>query len=340
MATPAVESSADNPAVPAMPFVVASWLGFSLEHIVAGLRRGSIAPPDGAPPDWLPPGAESLADADNGVEATTDEVPPADETPADLREAYAGLVRAIDPGVDDATFGALWASGGNDDPARTASLDALLWRTVGEAKPDTTGDGVDALAAAIARLTPHGTLVALGDEGSAALAQRARNDASALAALESQDTFSFVGRDAAAARFDAMTGARLVSDAWIDDRAKFVAWRAALGADPDAADGVATGCASIYSGATGTLIDRFFGEIGDRAPQDAADDAGDHRRGKNRAGRHQRQARALGQEHDEVARKAHLHSGISKRDQRDIAQRGRGEHKTQQREVRSASRVR
>ncbi|HEY8243322.1 MAG TPA: hypothetical protein VII68_07685 [Casimicrobiaceae bacterium] len=235
-------SDADNPAVPAMPYVVASWLGFSLEHIVAGLRRGSIAPPEGAPPDWLPPGADAIEDdADNGEDPASDEAPPADETVIDLREAYQELVRAIDPDIDDETYDALWSSGGNDARARAASLDALLWRTVGEAKPDGTGAGVDTLAAAIARSDTHGTLVALGDEGSAALAQRARTDASALAALASQDAFAFVGRDEGAARFDPMTGDRMVSDAWIDDRAKLVAWRAALGADADAAESLSTG---------------------------------------------------------------------------------------------------
>ena len=242
MATPTVENPADDLAVPPMPYVVASWLGFSLEHIVAGLRRGSIAPPEGAPPDWLPPGADALGDVtDDGDDPTIDDAPAADETAVDLREAYGSLVRAIDPNVGDTTYDALWSSGGNDDAARAASLDALLWRTVGETKPDAAGDGVDALAAAIARRATHGTLVALGEEGSAALAQRARTDASALAALASHDAFAFVGREAGAARFDPMTGGRLVSDAWIDDRAKLVAWRAALGADPDASVGLSAG---------------------------------------------------------------------------------------------------
>jgi hypothetical protein len=53
-----------------------------------------------------------------------------------------------------------------------------------------------------------------------------------------------------------MTGARLVSDAWIDDRAKLVAWRAALGADPDAADGLSAGWRFVdrASGDAATLV--------------------------------------------------------------------------------------
>ena len=261
MATPALDptldGSVDNPAVPAMPYVVASWLGFSREHIVAGLRRGSIAPPEGAPPGWLPPDTEALDDAtDVADDAPVDDASPESEAPVDARAAYAGLVRTIDPGVDDAAFDALWSSGGADDAARAASLDALLWRTVGEARPDDADDGIAALTSAIARRETHGTLVALGDEGSAALAQRARTDASALAALEAQDAFAFVGREAGAARFDPMTGTRLVSDAWIDDRAKLVAWRAALADDAHAADGVANGWRFVdrARGDAGTLV--------------------------------------------------------------------------------------
>jgi hypothetical protein len=261
MATPD-EQQADNPDVPAMPYVVASWLGFSLEHIVAGLRRGSIAPPQGAPPGWLPPGADALDDAappepvPDDAPIPDDAAPSGDGDAANLRETYASLVHAIDPDADDATFDALWASGGADDAARAASLDALLWRTVGEASPAHANDGPAAVAEAIARRGTHGTLVALGDEGSTALAQRARHDASALAALESGDAFAFVGRDGGAARFDPMSGERRVSDAWIDDRAKLVAWRAALAADASAAGGVAHGWRFVDRslGAAATLV--------------------------------------------------------------------------------------
>ena len=252
----------DNPAVPAMPYVVASWLGFPVDHIVAGLRRGSIAPPEGAPPGWLPPGAETLADDD----ASADDVDPAEPDddasseppPADgasPHDAYRALVRAIDPALDDATFDALWSSSGTDEPTRAAAVDALLWRTVGETRPDDAPDGPGALAAAIERQGTRGTLVATGDEGSVALAARARVDAAALAALDGLDAFAFVARGngtvAGASRFDPMSGEALVSDAWIDDRARYVAWRAALARDPDAGRDVTTGW---------RFVDRTLGE--------------------------------------------------------------------------------
>src|SRR5699024_7785194 len=102
--------------------------------------RGSIAPPEGAPPGWLPPGAEGVDEnaADDEApapDAPADDAPPDAGAAADPHEAYATLVRMIDPHVDDATFEALWASGGADEATRAGAIDAFLWRTVGEAKP-------------------------------------------------------------------------------------------------------------------------------------------------------------------------------------------------------------
>ncbi|MEO8486791.1 MAG: hypothetical protein ABI585_10690 [Betaproteobacteria bacterium] len=260
MPTPAAVS-----AVPPMPYVVASWLGFSPEHLVAGLRRGSIAPPAGAPPGWLPPGADAT-DGDAAGEPADDGPAPVDdggpdgeaganddaEAPppatSDLHAAYAGLVRTIDAGVEDEVFDALWTSAGADDAQRAASIDALLWRTVGASRPDgapTGFEGIDALASAIAVSGMHGTLVRLASEGSAAIAERARTDPAVLEALSSLDAAAFTQRSGGGAegamRFDPVTGEALVSEAWIDDRAKFLAWREALATDPKAAGAVAVG---------------------------------------------------------------------------------------------------
>ena len=129
-------TSAASPSVPPIPFVVASWLGYPLERIVAGLQRGSIAPPPGAPPGWLPPGAVAPgADADvHGAadvptDATDDVLPAVDDdvdAPSDaaaptsaagdgLRATYQALVRAIVPSVPDQHFEALWIAGGRDE---------------------------------------------------------------------------------------------------------------------------------------------------------------------------------------------------------------------------------
>jgi hypothetical protein len=128
--------SAASPSVPPIPFVVASWLGYPLERIVAGLQRVDRAAP-GAPPGWLPPGAaapgtDADGDADVPTDATDDVLPavhddvdsPSDAAALtsaagdDLRATYQALVRAIDPSITDDDFGALWIAGGGDEPAR------------------------------------------------------------------------------------------------------------------------------------------------------------------------------------------------------------------------------
>ncbi|MBK6393819.1 MAG: hypothetical protein IPF73_03340 [Betaproteobacteria bacterium] len=249
-------TTAASPSVPPIPFVVASWLGYPLERIVAGLQRGSIAPPPGAPPGWLPPGAaapgaDADGDADVPTDATDDVLPAVDDdvdAPSDaaaptsaagdgLRATYQALVRAIDPSVTDQRFEALWIAGGRDEQARAASLGDLLWRTVTGAPAAEAGDAA-ALAAAIEAHGTHGTLAPLAAEGSEALAQRARTDPATLGALAAGDAFAFAGTDGIARwRFDPATGEALVSDAWIDDRARYVAWRQALADDPAAAQG-------------------------------------------------------------------------------------------------------
>lgn len=249
-------AAAIDPSVPPMPFVVAAWLGFSRERIVQGLQRGSIAPPAGAPPGWLPAGEgpDQLEDGDPptdpapipdatapSAESGVGEPPageePGETAPADLRSRHRDLVRAIDASLDDARFDPLWQSSGADDATRGATVRDWLWRTIGVSP--SADDGVDALSLAIAARGTRGTLVSLAREGSTALADRARRDPAVLRALASLDAFAFAevegGAQPAIARFDPMNGDAALSDAWIDDRAKFLAWRGALAADPDVA---------------------------------------------------------------------------------------------------------
>jgi RTX calcium-binding nonapeptide repeat (4 copies) len=254
-------TSAASPSVPPIPFVVASWLGYPLERIVAGLQRGSIAPPPGAPPGWLPagavaPGVDADGDADVPTDATDDVLPavhddvdsPSDAAALtsaagdDLRATYQALVRAIDPSVTDQRFEALWIAGGRDEQARAASLGDLLWRTVTGAPAAADAGDAEAIAAAIEARGTRGTLVSLAAEGSEALARRARSDPAVLGALVAADAYAFAGVDGVDTgigrwRFDPATGEALLSDDWIDDRAKFVAWREALGDGPAAAQG-------------------------------------------------------------------------------------------------------
>ena len=260
---------------PPIPYVVASWLGYPLERIVAGLRRGSIAPPAGAPPGWLPPGADGLAalevdgpvgdgDGDSGADVappSADDEPPScaagsTESPAaDLRASCLGLVRSIDPSVGDQAFDALWRGAGADDAARAGRIGDLLWRTVtGASAPgDGRGDAV-ALAGAIAERGTRGTLVDLAGLGSTALAARARSDPAVLDALAALDAHAFtgvVGGRSASSPSDVAQAPASPSDAWIDDRAKFLAWREAIAAKPAAARDAA---------ATWAFVDRTLGD--------------------------------------------------------------------------------
>lgn len=262
-------TAASTASVPPLPFVVASWLGYSLEHIVDGLRRGSIAPPEGAPPGWLPAGADAIApasdeampgdgDAAEGGGAGTSESAAPDDVadpaePTDLRSTWFDLAQAVDATLDDARFDALWDPSGPDDAARAARVGDLLWRTVaGEVPAD---DSPDELASAIAERGTRGSLIALADEGSDALARRARTDPSVLRALAALDDFAFAGVENGDAgtfeRFDSRTGEANASDAWIEDRAKFLAWRHAVGDD---------GGAGSHAAANWRFVDRTLGD--------------------------------------------------------------------------------
>lgn len=269
-----------------LPFVVASWLGYPLDRIVAGLRAGTIAPPLGAPDGWLPAGyadagEDSNDDAgdaegddtaddpqDDPDEAGADDGPfpndgggsassggdvdlPGDAgdptPPASSHDAYRELVRAIDPSLDDSTFDAWWSASGADDPSRGGALGSFLWRNLVGGEPPASGAGpgssADAvLAQSIARRSPHGTFVSFAGMGSEAIADLARADSGALAALAALDDHALVGLSGGPprpGRFDAATGERLATDAWIDDRARYLAWTIAQrdGADLASVDG-------------------------------------------------------------------------------------------------------
>lgn len=258
-------SEAIDPTVPPLPYVVASWLGFTRERIVEGLQRGTIAPPVGAPPGWLPPGGASTADGDVPDEdgsapapddaagdantspddaAMPDEDSAEDSAPADLRETWYALAQRIDASLDEATFDALWARAGEDDASRASRMSGVLWRAVAGEVPAGDEASAAALASAIAEQGTRGSLTSLAGMGSAVLADRARADGAVLDALAAGEDLAVTGVEngvpRANTRFDPMTGDANRSDAWIDDRAKLVAWRAALRDDPAAAEGIAS----------------------------------------------------------------------------------------------------
>jgi len=186
-------------------------------------------------PDALAPGETPDDDAPppdgDAVEPGADVVDPAPGQP--VRDAWLAVAQSIDPTLDDARFGAWWDRGGDDDDARAGHLADMLWRTrFGEARPENldVASARDRLVEAIDAGGTRGTLVALDALGSEELARLAREDPGILAALEAFDSHAFAALDGdhgAEGRFDPVTGEERVSDAWIDDRARLLAWRLA-----------------------------------------------------------------------------------------------------------------
>ena len=234
-------------AVPPVAFVVAAWLGMPRAELLRGLREGWIAAPPGSPPGWTPAAwSASGATADTvpgaafatGGPATTD---PPESVPADSavdRARVRGWLGQLDPSLTESAFASLWQHAGPDDASRgeawTARLAAMLVGDggVGSASPAATG--ASAVDRAVQDPTNRATLLDLASMSGREIAARARDDVGVRHALAALDGFAFAGNrglagladpDGALDRFDADTGDVQRSDAWIDDRARYFAWR-------------------------------------------------------------------------------------------------------------------
>jgi RTX calcium-binding nonapeptide repeat (4 copies) len=233
---------------PTRPFAVAAWFGMSQEEIMAGLKDGTILPPPGAPPDWVPPGFVTAT----GSAAGSDTPPTTEKTTAD-QGAYVdmakvqGWFRALDSTMTDSMFQSVWKRAGADDAARGANLTAylaraLLGETVGNvAKLDSTGvPASNTISAALTAFTGdpshHAQLVDLADMDGAQLAKLAQTDIGYRYALKQLDTLALTGNralfatanaDSGLDRFDPDTGETQLSDSWLADRSKFLAWKMA-----------------------------------------------------------------------------------------------------------------
>jgi Ca2+-binding RTX toxin-like protein len=158
-------------------------------------------------------------------------------TAGSARERIRGWLDSIDPTLADTTFDTLWRTAGTDDAARAARLQAALVRLLPAAvggEGDADAAAVDsALDAFVADPAHRARVVAIGEHSSAELAALARGDAGARLALAGADPYALVGNRGLFAqlgdtsyldRYSPDTGDRLVSESWLDDRAKFVAW--------------------------------------------------------------------------------------------------------------------
>ena len=264
--TPAFETD-PNP-LP-RPFAVAAWLGMSPQEIMAGLEDGSIARPPGAPSDWSPPGmsipldsraALNLApspESDGRTPITYPPIavdPPSDNDSVQLgRTMVQGWLQSLDPKLTDSSFDAIWSHAGTSDTSRAANLTGYLARALlGVASPqaenaDASRAQVSArIAGALSTFTAdpshHAHVVDLAGMNGAQLANLARTDVGYRYALSQLDTvaltenralFATANADSVLDRFDPDSGESQLSDAWLADRGKFLAWKMAGDAGND-----------------------------------------------------------------------------------------------------------
>ena len=231
---------------PPRPFAVAAWLGMAPEVIAAGLADGSIASPPGAASGWSPPGfgtlpglvtssigSERAADANAGSSAIA-------------RSQVFGWFHALDPGFSEAAFDAVWQRAGESDAARSAAMtEYLADRLLGTSRSPTrvavpdarwSADASAALDVFTADPSHRAQVVDLSGMAGAELARRAQTDLGYRVAMSNVDGIALTGNRAlfAAAnadghldRFDPDTGESQLSEAWLADRGKFVAWKLA-----------------------------------------------------------------------------------------------------------------
>jgi Ca2+-binding RTX toxin-like protein len=270
---------------PPVSYVTAVWLGMSPEDIERGVTQGSIAPP----PGWTTamPAAEDATVGEpvaTSLETPSDASgdPPIDRSPkpdgkplAIDRERVHALFRALDPSLDDAVFDTLWTGAGAIDVDRSRTLVGFLTRSLlGSNAPQlasgaSTGDALAADATALdafLRDDAHGArVVALTGKSGAELAELAKGDPAYRYALLNLDSMAIVGNavldtarnaNGVLDRFDPNSGEQNVSDAWLEDRAKFLAWKLQAAGGTDA---------TLDGDQTWAFIDRR-GMQGDGAP--------------------------------------------------------------------------
>ena len=235
-----------NPNPPPRPFAVASWLGMKPEEITAGLADGTIVPPPGARPDWRPPGMIAASDRAPLLSQTPASSVPLDQgAGAPDRAQVQGWFQALDSTLTDSAFDAIWNRAGEDDPARAAGLTKYLARTLLGTAPTPTAGGDNAAATmqfsrALSTFTADPShrahIVDLAGMDGATLSRMAQTEVGYRYALSHLDSVALTGNrslfatangDSALDRFDPDTGQSQLSDAWLADRGKFLAWKMA-----------------------------------------------------------------------------------------------------------------
>ena len=248
---------------PPVSYVTAVWLGMSPEDIERGVAQGSIAPPAGSPSAMLSANEAAVGEPVATSLETASDVPqdaPIDDSSkpgakplAVDRERVRALFAALDPSLDDAVFDSVWIGAGASDVDRSQTLVGFLTRSLlGSNAPQLASSATagDALAADVMALDAflqddaHGArVVALAGKSGSDLAELAKGDPAYRYALLNLDSMAIVGNAALDAarnadgvldRFDSNSGEQNVSDAWLEDRAKLLAWKLQAAGDSDA----------------------------------------------------------------------------------------------------------
>ncbi len=234
-----------------IPYITAVWAGMSHDDIMSGLKAGSILAPPGSPAGWLPDAISGAANSPGGLAAEVAAVQPALVAPS--RAQVSDWFSAIDSELAPATFDSIWQSAGADDAARANTLTAYLARALlgsvidapdsrGETATGFTASTLKALDAFVADPGHRATVVDLSDMAGTDIATMARGDIGYRHALFAMQPLALAGNRALFAasnadghldRFDPDSGESLLSEAWLSDRSKFLAWNSAARAGED-----------------------------------------------------------------------------------------------------------
>jgi Ca2+-binding RTX toxin-like protein len=251
---------------PPVDYAVAVWLGMPEHEIEQGLREGWIRRPGAASRAWVE--ERTLAGVPDGPPLPQPPAPgesvsptPVEQTPHDTRSRVHDIMRRLDRSLTDETFERAWNASGADDAGRTLQLVDLLATTLGVAYAagSDAAQTLDALDAAAAQASGDARFVDLSALRASELESLARDSGLVRRALAGHERWAFAD-DAALARradplgrfdrFDVDTGEALLSDAWVGDRAKHAAWRAAA----------ASGHSLDVHGGSWRFIDRAAGD--------------------------------------------------------------------------------
>ncbi|HVF63184.1 MAG TPA: calcium-binding protein [Casimicrobiaceae bacterium] len=227
---PAIPSATSNPPI---EYAVAVWLGMPDDEIEAGLREGWIR----KPPESLGTETATTLSATN----LADRQEPVESVPDDAR-AFASrlesLLRRFDASLTPEAFAAAWEQAGIDDARRARRfVDFLAPYAGNDGDPETLESQLASLEAFADDYAGDARFVHLRGMTGAQLEELARSDGSVRRALADHSRFALTGdRHLERSvdplgrfdRFDVNTGELRLTDAYLSDRARHLAWSSAI----------------------------------------------------------------------------------------------------------------